>query len=77
MPKNDSGTGNPPGEYSESDLKEGSNSGASHFNQESSYRGDMNVGINEKASEVGNQPSEDKTEDITKRSNGPAIPGGE
>lgn len=57
----ESGTGNPPGQYSKGYLSgtEGSNEG--HFLSKKSYRGSMNVGISDTASQVGNQPKENKT----------------
>jgi hypothetical protein len=71
---NPTGSGNPPGEHSDSYLVPGEGSGESHFNQNASYRSGGHVGINSKASDVGNQPEGEKSEDITKRVHGPALP---
>lgn len=60
---NPMGSGNPPGQYSKSYLtaKEGSDE---HFVASKSYRGGMNVGVNETATEVGNQPKSTKTSSL-------------
>jgi hypothetical protein len=63
------GSGNPPGQYSDSYLNPQEGSAPSHFNEASSYRGSMNVGIPKSETIVGNQPQEDKESDILSRSN--------
>jgi hypothetical protein len=63
------GTGNPPGQYSDSYLNEPSGSGEGHFVKKASYRGDMHVGIADTENVVGNQPQQDIETPIEKRSN--------
>jgi hypothetical protein len=63
------GTGNPPGQYSDSYLNEAQGSGESHFTKSPSYRGAMHVEIADKENVVGNQPQQDFETPIEKRSN--------
>ena len=50
------GTGNPPGKHSKGYL--GSQSDRSHFVNKGNYRGSMNVGRSDSASDIGNQPKQ-------------------
>jgi hypothetical protein len=66
------GSGNPPGAYRKAYTSD-PGSGEGHFNRDESYRGSMHVDINESATEVGNQPKEQKSYDIKDYANGPGI----
>lgn len=63
----ETGTGNPPGQHSEGYLNP--TESGDHFVSAKSYRGSMNVGISESATEVGNQPKENKTATLESRAN--------
>jgi hypothetical protein len=62
------GTGNPPGKYSER-YTEAPAQAAPHFMSEAAYKGDGAVERVETGTIVGNQPTESKEESLEKRSN--------
>jgi hypothetical protein len=62
------GTGNPPGKYSER-YTEAPEQAAPHFMSAASYKGDGAVERVETGTIVGNQPSVSKEESLEKRSN--------
>lgn len=61
------GSGNPPGQYSKSYLD--SMESSENFLTKGSYRGDMHVGINSRATMVGNQPKSKSTSTLESESN--------
>ena len=64
----DTGEGNPPGKHSPNYLSEptGEYAGPDHFVGKKSYRGDMNIGINNSATEADNQPKQSSSDSLDK-----------
>lgn len=67
------GGGNPPGKHSPSYLSD-PGEGESNFNRNPSYRGDMHIGMNKTATDVGNQPKSTSTKTIGSSAKGQALP---
>lgn len=67
------GSGNPPGKHQKTYTRTKTDE-ADNFLNNKSYRGNMHVGINSSAKEVGNQPKESRTDSLEKHAKGPALP---
>lgn len=59
------GSGNPPGKYSKGYL--GSMKERGHFVNNGGYRGQMNIGRTDYATNVGNQPKQQSTSELGMR----------